>query len=211
MGVLGPSVDIVGPPAPSSVFAPAIAWQPNRFGIVWAMAETASSEHQIYFDLVDPSDNTHIVDQVLSAVPSGEHAYYSSIAAGLVNPGSGSTAGFGVVWEENTSRIMGAVFSLAGEASSPPQELKGGSSSRPTLSWNGTRFGAAWDTYSAASNVEFRQMNAGGTAYGSILQVTQGSSRDEFPRLVWTPDAFISIWRRDFAAGYFARLPCVYD
>jgi hypothetical protein len=85
-----------------------------------------------------------------------------------------------------------------------------GNSYEPSLAWNDTGYGVAWEDYRDGNNeIYFADLDAHGSKTGSDVRITSDSANSRYPSLVWTGmDYGVAWWdnRDGNAEIYFARL-----
>ena len=120
---------------------------------------------------------------------------------------------FGVVWSDGSDgspELYFARFDTSGNKIGTDVQLTSGSTARaPSLVWNGTGFGLAYQVQGAAVEVWFVRLDSTGGTIGSATQISDSPDNSFVPWLVWNGSDYAVAWE-DYRHGdsevYFARI-----
>ena len=77
---------------------------------------------------------------------------------------------------------------------------------RPSLVWNGTEYGLAWQEGGGTYEIFFARLDANGNKLGDNVQVTEDLDQSWHASLVWADTQYGIAWGNGFEEIFFARL-----
>lgn len=182
--------------APGNAGFASLVWNGAGYGVAWQEGPT-DGDAQIYFA---PLDAEGIPTRAAVAVTTaaGDSARPSLVWNGV---------GYGLAWDDVRDGNVEIYFARIG----PGGERIGadvrvtsaaGTSLGPTLVWNGSRYGLAWeDDRSGRYAIYFTTLDASG-AIGSEVLVTSSPGGSQAPSLAWTGDRYGLAYDDDRGAGW---------
>ena len=120
---------------------------------------------------------------------------------------------FAVVWSDGrdgSPELYFARFDTSGNKIGADVQLTSGSIARaPSLVWNGSEFGLAYQIDAASVEIWFVRLDTAGAAIGSATQISDSPDNSFVPSLVWNGSEYAVAWE-DYRHGdseiYFARI-----
>jgi len=172
---------------------PILVWTGQEYGVAWT--DNTSGNNDVYFARLDAQGNK-IGDNVPVRNATG-----GASTGDLVWNGQE----FGVVWTDHRqgsseSEVyfarIGADGSLIG--TEVRVTTAGGGSYSPSLAWNGSGWGVAWNDNrdGGTREIYFTRLDAAGTEIGSDIRLTNTSTNSSNPRIEWTGARYGVTWRR---------------
>jgi hypothetical protein len=186
----------------SNAMSPAAVFTGLQYGIAWE--DQRDGNREIYFARTDPS-----------GVKLGPDLRVTNNAAESSNPTLVWTGSeYGLAWEDTRdgnreiyfTRIDTSGTEIGGDIRIT---IAGGDSVHPSLAWNGSEYGVAWeDARGGLPQIYFARLSFAGVKIGSDVQVTTGFTASSTPSLVWTGSEYGLAWNRATTVNdvYFVRL-----
>jgi hypothetical protein len=204
-GTTGPEVPIVTGTSDSQ--HPSMAFDGTGFDFVWDDTRISTSNLELYMTRL-PVGATAILNPPVRLTNASGYSGFPSIAW------SGSD--LGVAWEdgrEGTDEIYFARWNtdLAAIGTQTRISLGAGAGFAydPSLQWNGSRFGVAWNSGSgSAADVFFVQVNASNSPVGNAATVTTAAGASSRSSLAWSGAEYGMAWqdlRDGFSRMYVSR------
>lgn len=170
---------------------PVMAWTGSEFGVFWDDT-TAAANDNIYFVRVSKSGS--LIGSPLQ-ISTGTAGKGVRIGDCLWN---GSE--FALVWDDERdgnfetyfTRVSGTGAKIGSEIRISYAPLQ---SVAPSLAWNGSEYGLAWDDERDGNyEIYFVRLTATGTKIGSDLRITTNTGVSKNPTLRWTGSEYGMAW-----------------
>jgi hypothetical protein len=190
--------------ASGNVYVPSLVWTGSEYGVAWE--DLRDGNHEIYFARLDASGSKIGPDLRVTSDP-GFSGLPSLTWTGSV---------YAVAWMDDRdgnleiyfARIDRSGTKLGGDVrvTSDPAN-----STDPSLTWNGSSFGLAWqDTRAGHAEIYFAGLDPVGSKLGTDLRVTIDPSGSFQPAIVWNGTEYAIAWYSNrvdpMAAYFFARV-----
>jgi hypothetical protein len=182
---------------------PILVWTGQEYGVAWSDESTGSFD--VYFARLDARGN--LIGEILDVRDAAGHAYLGD----LVWNGQE----FGIAWQDyrggssSESEVyfarVGADGNLIG--SEVRVTTASGQSNAPTLAWNGSGWGVAWNDNRQSSyyDIYFGRLDAAGTKIGGDLRLTSTSINSRYGRMEWTGAKYGLTWL-EYNQAHFVHL-----
>ena len=182
---------------------PSLAGTGGNLGVAWE--ENRDGQFEIYFARADSSGNK--IGSDLRVTNSAGDSEEVSVAW------SGSE--YGLAWHDdrdgNTEIYFARVDDDGTKIGSDIRITDDGSISEyPSLAWNGSEYGVAWeDGRDGTREIYFARIDAAGNRIGVITRITDHSGKSYRPSLAWSGNEYGIAWHDDRDGNneiYFTRV-----
>jgi len=191
-------VSFVGISETASCYAPDLAYSGNGYCVTWH--DNRNGNKDIFATLLNNSGAITYSDTPISAAPNDQ--YLPRIAW------SNGVGKYQIVWNDSRSgskyEIYGSQISPSNVVTSNTQLVSGTSNSYdPVVADMGNGLGMAWEDYRDGNwEIYFAKLSADGSKIGTDIRVTNNSSDQLSPAIVWTGAEFGIFWM-DYRNGNY--------
>jgi hypothetical protein len=167
---------------------PEIAWNGQRFGLLWS--DNYYSNYDLFFVATAADGNTVAVNKRITLLANDQTAP-SLVAAG---------SDFAFCWTDTRAGneiYLKRIDQDGNDVGSNVRITSNAADSKEcSLAWTGSEYGLAWSDYRDSNyEIYFQRVAADGTLQGGNLRITSAAQASEAPRLIWQGSVYGLTWR----------------